>query len=62
MSIMSQGSFIFCMNGLIVIPLAFSQMVSLIVLLKNERYPVKIMLKRTRGLLNKGFGELKYIE
>jgi hypothetical protein len=50
------------MNGLIVIPLAFSQMVSLIVLLKNERYPVKIMLKRTRGLLNKGFGELKYIE
>jgi hypothetical protein len=29
-----------------------SQMVSLIVLLKNEGYPVKILLKRTRELLN----------
>ncbi len=47
-----------------------SQMVSLIVLLKNEGYPVKILLKRTRGLLNKGkflfgisaFGVLEYFE
>ncbi len=31
-----------------------SQMVSVIVLLKNEAYPVKILLKRPRGLLNKG--------
>jgi hypothetical protein len=30
-----------------------SQMVSLIVLLKNNGYPRKILLKRTRGLLNK---------
>jgi hypothetical protein len=29
------------------------QMVSLIVLLKVKVYPVKILLKRTRGLLNK---------
>jgi hypothetical protein len=29
-------------------------MVSVIVLLKNEAYPVKILLKRPRGLLNKG--------
>jgi hypothetical protein len=28
-------------------------MVSLIVLLKNKDYPLKILLKRTRGLLNK---------
>jgi hypothetical protein len=28
-------------------------MVSLIVLLKNKGYPLKILLKRTRGLLNK---------
>jgi hypothetical protein len=47
-----------------------SQMVSLIVLLKNEGYPVKILWKRTRGLLNKGkflcgipaFGVLEYFE
>jgi hypothetical protein len=30
-----------------------SQMVSLTVLLKNKGYPLKILLKRTRGLLNK---------
>jgi hypothetical protein len=29
-----------------------SQMVSLIVLLKNKGYPLKILLNRTRGLLN----------
>jgi hypothetical protein len=47
-----------------------SQMVSLIVLLKNEGYPAKILLKRTRGLLNKGkflfgisaFGVLEYFK
>jgi hypothetical protein len=31
-----------------------SQMVSLIVVLKNEVYPLKILSKRTRGLVNKG--------
>jgi hypothetical protein len=30
-----------------------SQMVSLIVLLKIQGHPLKILLKRTRGLLNK---------
>jgi hypothetical protein len=30
-----------------------SQMVSIIILLKNEGCPLKILLKRTRGLLNK---------
>jgi hypothetical protein len=30
-----------------------SQMVGIIVLLKNNGYPPKILLKRTRGLLNK---------
>jgi hypothetical protein len=30
-----------------------SQMVSFIVQLKNKGYPLKILLKRTRGLLNK---------
>jgi hypothetical protein len=30
-----------------------SQMVSLIVLMKNKDYPLKILLKRIRGLLNK---------
>jgi hypothetical protein len=29
-----------------------SQMVNLIVLLKNKGYPLRILLKRTRGLLN----------
>ncbi len=41
-----------------------SQMVSLTVLLKNKGYPLKILLKRTRGLLNKEnfFLELQYLE
>jgi hypothetical protein len=30
-----------------------SQMVSLIVLLKSKGHPLRILLKRTRGLLNK---------
>jgi hypothetical protein len=44
-----------------------SQMISLIVLLKNKGYPLKILLKRTRGLLNKknsflDFQHLEYTE
>ncbi len=43
------------------------QMVSLIVLLKNKGYPLKILLKRTRGLLSKEtflfeFQHLEYSE
>jgi hypothetical protein len=40
------------------------QMVSLIVLLKNKGYPVKILLKRTRGLLDKNnsFLEFQHLE
>jgi hypothetical protein len=45
-------------------------MVSLIVLLKNEGHPAKILFKGTKGLLNKGkflfgisaFGVLEYFE
>jgi hypothetical protein len=35
-------------------------MVSLIVLLKNKAHPVKILLKRTRGLLNKNNSFLEF--
>ncbi len=39
--------------GFVVVKSSFSQMVSLIVILKNKGYPLKILLKRTTGLLNK---------
>jgi hypothetical protein len=46
-------------SGFAVLKISFSQMVSLIALLKNKGYPLKILLKGLRVLL-KGIQHLEY--